>query len=48
MGLPHSLGGLGFGRGVVSLALTALIVALVALVAATVREPSGAAEGYGL
>jgi uncharacterized membrane-anchored protein len=48
MGLPHSLGGLGFGRGVVSLGLTALIVALVAYVAVTEREPAQAAEGYGV
>jgi uncharacterized membrane-anchored protein len=48
IGLPHSLGGLGFGRGVVSLGLTALIVVLVACVAVTEREPSQAAEGYGV
>ncbi len=48
MGLPHSLGGLAFGRGVVSLALTALIVAFVARVAVTEREPSQAAGGYGV
>jgi uncharacterized membrane-anchored protein len=48
IGLPHTLGGLGFGRGVVSLALTALIVALVAYVAAIERKPSQAAEGYGV
>jgi uncharacterized membrane-anchored protein len=42
MGLPHSLGGLGFGRGVVSLGLTGLIVALVAWVAVTEREHSQA------
>jgi uncharacterized membrane-anchored protein len=48
MGLPHSLGGLGVGRGVVSVALTALIVALVAYLAATERKPAKAAEGYGV
>jgi len=44
MGLPHSLGGLAFGRGVVSLGLTALIVAFVAYVAVTEREPSPAED----
>ena len=48
IGLPHTLGGLGFGRGVVSVGLTALIVALVAWVAVTEREPAEAAEGYGV
>jgi uncharacterized membrane-anchored protein len=48
IGLPHSLGGLAFGRGVVSLGLTGLIVALVAWVAFTEREPAQAAEGYGV
>jgi hypothetical protein len=33
---------------VVSVALTALIVALVAYLAATEREPAQAAEGYGV
>jgi uncharacterized membrane-anchored protein len=42
MGLPHTLGGLGFGRGVVSLALAAVIVTFVAYVAFTEREPSRA------
>jgi uncharacterized membrane-anchored protein len=42
LGLPHGLGGLGFGRGVVSLGLTALIVAFVTYVAFTEREPSPA------
>jgi uncharacterized membrane-anchored protein len=42
MGAPHSLGGLAFGRGVVSLGLTALIVAFVAFLAVTERGPSRA------
>ena len=36
-GLPHALGGLGIGRGTVSVALTVLIVALVGYLAATHR-----------
>jgi uncharacterized membrane-anchored protein len=39
-GLPHALGGLGIGRGTVSVALTALIVGLVGYLAATHRPPS--------
>jgi uncharacterized membrane-anchored protein len=38
MGVPKSLGGLGIGRGVVSLGLTALIVALVAFVSRTKED----------
>jgi uncharacterized membrane-anchored protein len=40
MGAPHGQGGLGLGRGVVSLGLTALIVAFVAYLAVTERGPS--------
>jgi uncharacterized membrane-anchored protein len=39
MGLPHHLGGIGVGRGTVSLSLTALIVALVGYQMVTRRRP---------
>jgi uncharacterized membrane-anchored protein len=45
MGVPHSVGGLGFGRGPVAIALTVPIVAFVAYLAITRRDVEEEATG---
>ena len=45
MALPHSRGGLGAGTGVVTLAMSVVIVALVALLALSRRDPEFTAAG---
>jgi uncharacterized membrane-anchored protein len=47
MGVPQSVGGLGFGRGPVAIGLTIPIVALVAYLAVTRRDVEGPAASSG-
>ena len=48
MGKPHRLSGLGWGDGTVALALSAVILVLVAYLAVTRRDVQGAAGGRAL